>query len=150
MVHVEFRKRQFVRKIFVPLKPPPLFYPSQPPKWGISSWISIKRTSNRIANTQPKLRTNPPKLRTNRIVNKRCDRPRPTQGLPGPFGPGRPCVGRGRSQNKRAFLRIAGDSSTTCVFQLRHAAGLLEAPKPRNNKSSRKVTKKWLSGSPPK
>ena len=43
--------------IFAPITPP-----SQPAKWGISSWISIKRTSNRIANSQPKLRTNPPKI----------------------------------------------------------------------------------------
>ena len=43
--------------IFAPVNPP-----SQPAKWWISSWISIKRTSNRIANTQPKLRTNPPKI----------------------------------------------------------------------------------------
>ena len=47
--------------------------PSQPKKWRISSWMCIERTSNRIANTQPKLRTNPPKLRTNRIMNNgRC------------------------------------------------------------------------------
>ena len=49
---------KFLFTIFAPLKPPP----SQPAKWGIFSWISIKRTSNRIANTQPKLRTNPPKI----------------------------------------------------------------------------------------
>ena len=42
----------------MPLNPPP----SQPAKWWISSWISIKRASNRIANTQPKLWTNPPKI----------------------------------------------------------------------------------------
>ena len=36
--------------------------PSQPAKWRIYSWISIKRTSNRIANTQPELRTNPPEI----------------------------------------------------------------------------------------
>ena len=53
---------------FVPLDPPP----SQPAQWGISSWISIRRASNRIANTQPKLRTNLQKLRTNRIMNKRA------------------------------------------------------------------------------
>ena len=43
----------------------PLTPPSQPAKWWISSWISIARTSNRIANTPPELRTNPP-----RIANK--------------------------------------------------------------------------------
>ena len=47
----------FLFTTFVPLTPP-----SQPAKWWISSWISIKRTSNRIANTQPKLRPNPPKV----------------------------------------------------------------------------------------
>ena len=49
---------KFLFTIFVPLAPPP----SQPAKWWISSWTSIKRTSNRIASTQPKLRTNPPKI----------------------------------------------------------------------------------------
>ena len=51
---------KFLFTVFAPLTPPP----SQPAKWWISSWISIKRTSNRIANTQPKLQTNPPKLST--------------------------------------------------------------------------------------
>ena len=40
----------------------PLTPPSQPAKRWISFCFSIKRTSNRIANTQPKLRTNPPKI----------------------------------------------------------------------------------------
>ena len=56
-----YRKRQFVHKIVVHNFCAP-WPPSQPAKWWISSWISIKRTSNRIANTQPKLRTNPPKI----------------------------------------------------------------------------------------
>ena len=49
---------KFLFTIFVPLNPPP----PKPTKWWISFWISIERTSNRIANTQPKLRTNPPKI----------------------------------------------------------------------------------------
>ena len=48
----------FCSQFFAPLDPPP----SQPAKWWISSWFSIRRTSNSIANTQPKLRTNPPKI----------------------------------------------------------------------------------------
>ena len=56
------KSKTISHKIFVhnfcATKPPP----SQPAKWGISSWISIKRTSNRTANTQPKLPTNPPKI----------------------------------------------------------------------------------------
>ena len=50
------RKRQFVHKIFVHTPP------SRPSKWWLTTWISIRRTSNRIANTQPKLRTNTPKI----------------------------------------------------------------------------------------
>ena len=55
---------QFVHKFcfslfLCPLTPIP---PSQPAKWGISSWNSTRRAANRIANTQPKLRTNPPKI----------------------------------------------------------------------------------------
>ena len=55
-------KRQFAHKMFVHNFCAPWPPPSQPAKWWISSWISIKRTSNRIANTQPKLRTNCPKI----------------------------------------------------------------------------------------
>ena len=36
--------------------------PSQPTKWWIFCWILRRRATNRIANTQPKLRTNPPKI----------------------------------------------------------------------------------------
>ena len=48
----------FVHYFYAPHPPPPC----KPAKCWISSWISIKKTSNRIANTQPKLRTNPPKI----------------------------------------------------------------------------------------
>ena len=63
--------QKFCSQFLCPLTPPP----SQPAKWGISSWISFRRASHRIANTQPKLRINPPKiakLRTNppQIANK--------------------------------------------------------------------------------
>ena len=57
-----FRKRQFVHIIIVHNFCAPLNPPSQPAKWWISSSIAIKKTSNRIANTLPKLRTNPPKI----------------------------------------------------------------------------------------
>ena len=49
---------KFLFTIFVPLNPPPC----QTAKRWISSCFSIKRTSNGIANTQPRLRTNPPKI----------------------------------------------------------------------------------------
>ena len=56
---------KFLFTIFVPITPP-----SQSAKRWTSSCFSIKRTSNRIANTQPKLRTTLQKARTNRIMNK--------------------------------------------------------------------------------
>ena len=49
---------KFLFAISVTLNPPP----PKTAKWWISSWISIKRPSNRIANTAPKLWTNPPKI----------------------------------------------------------------------------------------
>ena len=52
----------------MPINPPP----SQPAKWGISSWISIRRDSKRIANTQPKLRTNTPKIANKQNYEKRA------------------------------------------------------------------------------
>ena len=55
----------FARQFSRPLTPP-----SQPAKWWISSGTSMKRTSNRIANTQPKLRTNPPKIVKKRLLQK--------------------------------------------------------------------------------
>ena len=54
-------KRQSVHKIFVNDFGAPL-PPSHAAKWWISSWVCIERTSNKVANTQPKLRTNSPKL----------------------------------------------------------------------------------------
>ena len=64
------RKRQFVHRIFVH-NFCAHYPPSQPAKWGISSWISIGKASHRIAKTQNCEQTLQ-KLRTNRIVNKRA------------------------------------------------------------------------------
>ena len=48
----------FVHNIFVHIDPPP---PNQQNE-GFPLEFLLRRASNRIANTQPKLRTNPPKI----------------------------------------------------------------------------------------
>ena len=59
--------QNFCSQFWCPLNPPP----PQTAKWWIPSSISIKRPSNRIANTPPKLRTQTlRKLRTDRIKAK--------------------------------------------------------------------------------
>ena len=65
-----FRDRQFVCLFtcLVLLNPPP---PKTAKRW-ISSWISLKRPWNRIANTQPNCEQTLRKLRTHRIMNKRA------------------------------------------------------------------------------